>query len=192
MGLKHGLFWGLIEGHTILNHVSSSGVKRGAVKEKIRNVLINEGCWWTLTTEKSHFYSHLNLTRSTFTIMLNLDQTDDLFSLSCWSLTKQSPGERQERRNLDRLSVSQWQHVHHSPTHWECVGGKLESLTQTNESDLVRESKHWEDIQTLSLTQPWNLCDTFPFNEDIQLNQTTHLHSPSVELQRDRHANVTS
>lgn len=76
------------------------------MKEKIRNVLINEGCSWTLT-EKSHFYSNLNVTRSTFTIMLNLDQTDDLFSLSCWSLTKQSPGERRERRNLDRLSVSQ-------------------------------------------------------------------------------------
>lgn len=72
------------------------------MKEKIRNVLINEGCWWTLT-EKSYFYSNLNLTRSAFTIMLNLNQTDYLFS-PCWS---QLPGERRERRNLDRLSVSE-------------------------------------------------------------------------------------
>lgn len=61
-----------MEGHSILKHVSSSGVKRGAVKEKIRNVLINEGCWWTLRG-KSHFYRNLNLTRSAFTIMLNLE-----------------------------------------------------------------------------------------------------------------------
>lgn len=139
------------------------------MKEKIRNVLINEGCWWTLTTEKSHFYSNLNLTRSTFTIMLNLDQTEYLFSPSCWSLFKHLPGERRECRNLDRLSVSQRQGKCTIHPHTLTGGGKLESQNNLMRVFLVPESKHWEDIQTLSLNQPRNLCDTLPFNEDIQL-----------------------
>lgn len=101
-----------------------------------------------------------------FNTALDLDKSDDLFSLSCWSLSQPvtwwEAGAQEPWSGCHSVCQSVTEHTLHSPTH--SPGGKLASPNE-NVFGL------WEEnIQTLSLNQciatlPW----TFHFNGDAQL-----------------------